>query len=48
MKNIFILTLLFFIICLSSSGQWYVKKYGVTDINCLTDEQLIKAFEGRK
>ena len=39
MKNIAICCL-FLISCLQVSGQWYVKKYQVNDINLLTQNQL--------
>jgi len=45
MKRIFILITLLFIICLSSNGQWYVKKYGVSDINYLTGAQLSESLK---
>jgi hypothetical protein len=31
-----------------SFGQWYVRKYNVTDINYLTKEQLEEALKGSK
>jgi|GEM_PF-1179700 len=40
MKKVIISIILLLILFINLSGQWYVKKYHVTDINFLTREQL--------
>jgi hypothetical protein len=40
MKKIILAVYLFLISITSSYGQWYVKRYNVTDINLLSKEQL--------
>jgi hypothetical protein len=48
MKKVIILTFLLLISFINSSGQWYVKKYQVTDINFLTREQLEESLANAK
>jgi len=40
MKKVFLVTFLLLISFINSLGQWYVKRYQVTDINLLTRGQL--------
>lgn len=48
MKKVIIVTLLMLSSLFNSSGQWYAKKYQVTDINFLTKGQLEESFENSK
>jgi hypothetical protein len=45
MHKIIITTSLTLILSLSSYGQWYVKKYNVSDISLLTKEQLDESLK---
>jgi hypothetical protein len=40
MKKVVLSTFLLLILFINSSGQWYLKKYQVTDINFLSQSQL--------
>lgn len=48
MKKISIVTWLFIISVFNSYGQWYNKKYNVSDINLLTKEQLEESLSNSK
>ena len=48
MKKVIISTILLLILFINLSGQWYVKKYHVTDINFLTREQLEESLANSK
>jgi hypothetical protein len=48
MKKILIVTCLFIISFFNSYGQWYNKKYHVSDINLLTKEQLDESLSNSK
>ena len=48
MKKILIVTCLFIISFFNSYGQWYNKKYHVSDINLLTKDQLDEALGNSK
>jgi len=48
MKRIILATLLLSILCFRSYGQWYEKKYNVTDINLLSREQLDESLKDSK
>jgi hypothetical protein len=44
MKRSIIIPFLLLITFINSYGQWYTKRYNVTDINLLTKEQLEESF----
>jgi hypothetical protein len=48
MKKIILVSCLLLISYLDSYGQWYVKKYNVSDINLLSQEQLEKSLRNSK
>ncbi|MFH0843204.1 MAG: hypothetical protein V1903_11355 [Bacteroidota bacterium] len=48
MKRLILATLLLSILCFKSYGQWYEKKYNVTDINLLSREQLNESLKDSK
>lgn len=48
MKKTILVSCLLLISFISSYGQWYVKKYKVTDINFLTKEQLDESLSDSK
>jgi hypothetical protein len=48
MKKSIIVSCLLLISFINSNGQWYVKKYNVTDINFLSVEQLEESLEKSK
>ena len=48
MKKVIISSFLLLIYVINSSGQWYVKKYQVTDINFLTKVQLEESLGNSK
>jgi len=48
MKRLIIASLFLFILSFRSSGQWYEKKYNVTDINLLSREQLDESLKESK
>jgi hypothetical protein len=45
MKKAVLVLALFALMAIDSEGQWYNKKYGVSDINGLTEEQLSTSFQ---
>jgi hypothetical protein len=47
MKSIIIICLIL-ISLINSYGQWYVKKYNVTDLNALTQDQLNESLKNSK
>jgi len=48
MKKVILVTFLMLVSLFNSSGQWYVKKYQVTDINSLTSGQLEESLANSK
>jgi hypothetical protein len=48
MKKVVISTFLLLILFINSSGQWYLKKYQVTDINSLSRDQLEESLLSSK
>jgi hypothetical protein len=48
MKKVIILTFLLLISFINSSGQWYLKKYQVPDINSLSRDQLEESLINSK
>jgi hypothetical protein len=48
MKKLLTICFLVIISFVNVNGQWYVKKYGVKDINDLTRDQLTVSFEESK
>src|SRR5664280_1938091 len=48
MKKVIIVTFLALISISNSCGQWYVKKYQVTDINFLSKVQLEESLQNSK
>jgi hypothetical protein len=48
MKKVIISAFLLLIYVINSSGQWYVKKYQVTDINFLSKVQLEESLQNSK
>jgi hypothetical protein len=48
MKKVVISTFLLLILVINSSGQWYLKKYQVTDINSLSRDQLEESLLNSK
>ena len=48
MKKVIISTILLLILFINLSGQWYIKKYHVNDINFLTREQLEESLANSK
>jgi hypothetical protein len=48
MKQIITATCLLILTAMNSSGQWYVRKYNVSDINFLTREQLEQSLLNSK
>jgi hypothetical protein len=48
MKNIFLTMLIILLISVSGNCQWYSKRYGVNDINKLSQEQLSEALTKAK
>ena len=48
MKKVIILSLMLLILFINSYGQWYVKKYNVTDINFLSLKQLEESMDQMK
>ena len=47
-KKVILVTFLMLVSLFNSSGQWYVKKYQVTDINSLTSGQLEESLANSK
>ena len=48
MKKVIISAFLLLIYVINSSGQWYVKKYQITDINFLSKVQLEESLQNSK
>jgi hypothetical protein len=48
MKKLASATIFLLLLCLSSNGQWYQKKYAVSDINALSLEQLQESLQESK
>ena len=48
MKKVIISAFLLLIYVINSSGQWYVKKYKITDINFLSKVQLEESLQNSK
>ena len=48
MKKVIIVTFLALISIINSYGQWYVKKYQITDINFLSKVQLEESLQNSK
>ncbi len=48
MKKLILTTFLLSILCFRSYGQWYEKKYSVTDINLLSRDQLEESLKESK
>jgi hypothetical protein len=48
MKKLLTISFLVIISFINMNGQWYVKKYGVKDINDLSRDQLAASFEESK
>jgi hypothetical protein len=44
MKKMVLVSCLLFSVIVSSYGQWYLKKYNVTDINSLSRDQLEESY----
>jgi hypothetical protein len=48
MKKMVLIAYLIFVSCFNSYGQWYVKKYNVSDIDFLSREQLEESLKTSK
>ena len=48
MKKLFIVSLLLLVSFINSQGQWYVKKYNISDINFLSQGQLEESLAKSK